>query len=74
MVARLRYHPPAGSLPHAEHTFLRIGIIEFFGVHMESEESGDEIELSGAAGVHGTVSTLGFDGVQLGVAWDGAKG
>lgn len=41
---------------------------------MEQEESGDEVELSGPAGVYGAVSALGFDGVQLGVAWDGAEG
>lgn len=41
---------------------------------MESEESGDEVELSGLAGLYGAISPLGFDGVQLGVAWDGAEG
>ena len=41
---------------------------------MEPEEPGDEAELSGVAGVYGAVSALGFDGIQLGVAWDCAEG
>ncbi len=41
---------------------------------MESEESGDEIELPRVAGIYGAVPALGFDGFQLGVAWDGAEG
>ena len=74
MAARLRHHPPTRPLSHAQHSFPRIRLIQFSGVHMEQEESGDEIELSGTAGVYGAVFALGFDGVQLGVAWDCAEG
>ena len=74
MAPRLRHQPPAGPLSYAQHTFPRIRVIELFGVHMEQEESGNEVELSGLAGVHGAISALGFDGVQLGLAWDGAEG
>ena len=41
---------------------------------MEQEKSGDETELSGVAGIYGAISAVGFDGIQLGVAWDGAEG
>lgn len=73
MAASLRYHPLASPLSHAQHTFPGIRVIEFIGVHMEQEESGDEIELSRVAGIYGAVSALGSDGIQLGVAWDGAE-
>ena len=41
---------------------------------MEQAEPGNEVELSRLAGVYGAVSALGIDGIQLGVAWDGAEG
>ena len=41
---------------------------------MEQEKSGDETELSGVTGVYGAISAVGFDGIQLSVAWDGAEG
>lgn len=74
MAACIRYDPPVRSLSHAEHTVPWIRSVQFVGVHMEQEESGDEIELSGVAGVYCAVSTLGFDGIQFGVAWYGAEG
>lgn len=41
---------------------------------MEQAEPGNEVELPWVAGVYGAVSALGFDGIQLGVARDGAEG
>ena len=41
---------------------------------MEQEESRDEIEFLGTAGVYGAVFAVGFDGVQFGIAWDCAEG
>ncbi len=74
MAARLCHHAPARPLPHAQHTLPRIRLVEHLGLHMEQEEPGDETEFPRAAGVYGAVSALGVDGVQLGVAWDGAEG
>ena len=41
---------------------------------MEQAEPGNEVELFGVAGLYGAVSALGLDGIQFGVAWDGAEG
>ena len=63
MAARLRHHPPTGPFAHAQHTLPRVRALEFAGVHMEQEESGDEVEFSGIARFHGAVPALGVDGV-----------
>ena len=73
MAAPLRHHSLAGPLPYAEHTFPRVRLVQFSSVHMEQEESGDKVELSGFISIHGALSALGFDGLQLGIAWDGAE-
>ena len=41
----------------------RIRAEQQFGVHMVEKKSGDETELSGAAGVYGALSAVGVDGV-----------
>ena len=40
---------------------------------MEQEKSGDKIKLLRPVGVHRAVSSMGADGVFVGVAWDGAE-
>lgn len=74
MATSLRHHTPPGPLSHAQHTLPRLRALELSGVHLEQEESGDEAELPGIARVHGAVPALGPDGIQLGVARDGAEG
>lgn len=74
MAARLRHHAPTGPFAHAQHTFPRVRALEFAGLHMEPEESGDEVELLGLARFHGAVSAVGVDGVQSSVTRDRAEG
>ena len=74
MATRLRHHPPTGPFAHAQHTLPRVRALQFAGVYMEQEESGNEVEFFGIARFHGAVSAVGFDGVQSGVAWDRAEG
>ncbi len=74
MAAHLRHYTPARAVADAFDTVPWVGAVEYFGIHMESAESGDEAQLFGTAGVHGAVFAVGVDGVFAGAAWNGAEG
>lgn len=63
MATPLRNYPPTRALSHAKHTVPRFSVVKFAGVYMEQEESRDEVEFLGTAGVCGALFTMGFDGV-----------
>lgn len=59
----LRHQHPPLPLPHALDALPRLGSQQLTGLYLVAAQPGDEIELLGAAGVHGAVPAVGVDGV-----------
>jgi hypothetical protein len=54
--------------------FLGIAIIEYTRVHLESTEPRHQLELPGSSRIRRSIPTLGFDGIQLDLAWSDTQG
>lgn len=62
------------SLANALHALPGLRVEQYFGIHLVTKEPGDKAELPGLARLHRSISTVGADGIQLGLAWHCAKG
>ena len=70
MAIALRNYMPDSPFATGVHALLRPSLVINVGIYMVETESRDKTELSGSAGLHGSISTMGIDGLQPYLTWE----